>query len=114
MILFFFKQVDIIFSELSFSQALLPWDNLYFYYGLEHVASLIQLLHRDAITVLPRRMRFYAIAVSLENLDKIRSPVQSTEGFDIREFDKVILVIRVFLYQNLCYKEAIFKIKIYY
>lgn len=38
-------------------------------------------------------MRFYAIAVSMEDLDKIRSPVGSTEGFDIQEFDKVILVI---------------------
>ena len=32
------------------------------------------------------------MAVNLENLDKIRSPVRNCEGFDLKEFDKVILV----------------------
>ena len=44
------------------------------------------------LTVLPATIRFKLIAVSMEDLDKIRSPVGICEGFDLAEFDKVILV----------------------
>ena len=94
------QQIDVILSECSFNHALLPWDNLYFYYGLKHFSSIT---NGAQIKVLPYRMRFFAIAVSMEDLDKIRSPVGSTEGFDIQEFDKVILVIDLFLFNPLFY-----------
>lgn len=32
------------------------------------------------------------IAINMENLDKIRSPVGICEGFNLNEFDRVILV----------------------
>jgi protein arginine N-methyltransferase 7 len=87
---------DIIFSELSFGQSLLPWDNLYFYYGIQHLKQLNNSQFYKDKKIMPFRIRFKAIAVQLEDLDKIRSPVGETEGFDITEFDKVILV-RFFL-----------------
>lgn len=84
------KKIDFILSECSFNHALLPWDNFYFYNALKHFLSNVP--NASEIKVLPVRMKIYAIAISMENLDKIRSPVGSTEGFDISEFDKVILV----------------------
>ncbi len=84
---------DIIFSELSFGQSLLPWDNLYFYYGLQHLKQLNGNQFFNDKIILTFRIRFKAVAVHLQDLDKIRSPVGETEGIDITEFDKVILVI---------------------
>ncbi len=76
---------------------MLPWDNLYFYYGLQHLKQLNDNeFYRDKI-ILPSRIRFKAILVHLDDLDKIRSPVGETEGIDITEFDKVILVISIFV-----------------
>ena len=85
---------DIILSECSFNFALLPWDNLYFYYGLENLGHVLESVAvSNNKIILPFRITFKTIAVSLENLDKIRSPVGITEGFDLAEFDKIILVI---------------------
>ena len=79
-------------SECAFSLALLPWDNIYFYYGLAHLKSLLPVNDFKEKTILPKSFKFYAIAVNLENLHKIRSPVGNCEGFNLDEFDKVILV----------------------
>ncbi len=86
-------------SECAFNFALLPWDNLYFYYGLDNLREIFSNNNTDNGSkknsnrvILPFRIKFKAIAVSMENLDKIRSPVGITEGFDIGEFDKIILV----------------------
>jgi protein arginine N-methyltransferase 7 len=89
---------DIVLSECAFSFALLPWDNLYLFYGLSNLREIFSNNNADSNgkkssrVILPFRIRFKAIAVSMENLDKIRSPVGITEGFDIGEFDKIILV----------------------
>ena len=79
-------------TECAFSQALLPWDNIFFYYALEHLNSIHPGNDFKLKKVLPVGLRFFAMAVNLENLDKIRSPVNNCEGFDLKEFDKVILV----------------------
>jgi protein arginine N-methyltransferase 7 len=92
---FFKLKFDIIFSECAFSLALLPWDNIYFYYGLAHLKSLLPVNDFKEKTVLPKSLKFYAIAVNLENLHKIRSPVRNCEGFNLDEFDKVILVYSI-------------------
>lgn len=84
-------RVDVIFTECAFNFASLPWDNFYFYYGLENLRGLLN-GENSSWSVLPLSITFKAIAVSLENLDKIRSPVGVTEGIDIGEFDKIILV----------------------
>ena len=82
------KKFNILFSELSFSQALLPWENLYFYYGSKNAKKISA---DTSVKFLPNKITFKAIAVNFENLDKIRSPVDNCEGFNIAEFDKVIL-----------------------
>ena len=47
---------------------------------------------------MPKRITFNVIAISMENLDKIRSPVGVCEGFDLGEFDKVVLVRAYFIF----------------
>jgi hypothetical protein len=79
----------------------MPWDNLYFFYALLNLKELVSnnnrnnqgdLLKNTIIT--PKRMVFKAVAVCLEDLDKIRSPVGISEAdINIGEFDKIILVI---------------------
>jgi hypothetical protein len=68
---------------------LLPWDNLYFYYGLINLKNIYS--NFDKIKIEPRGITIRALPVELENLDKIRSPVINSEGFDLTQFDKVIL-----------------------
>jgi protein arginine N-methyltransferase 7 len=68
---------------------MLPWDNLYI---LNCLRKLSQFKSDDDFVILPTEIKFKAVAVNLENLNKIRSPVVDCEGFDITEFDKVILV----------------------
>lgn len=80
-------------SECSFNNSVLPWDNLY----LINCIDRIKKLQNNKIKILPKKLKFKAIAVELENLDKIRSPVGICEGFDINAFDKVILVSFYFL-----------------
>ncbi len=83
------NKFNIVFSELAFSQALLPWENLYFYYGAQNIKKIAA--NKTEIKILPGRIKIYGIAVSFENLDKIRSPVNTCEGFKLNEFDKIIL-----------------------
>lgn len=89
--LFDFK-IDVVMSECSFCQALLPWDNLYYFYGLEHLFRTIDTNVKQSVNVMPIRIRFCAVAISMQDLHKIRYPVGSSEGFSLAEFDKVILV----------------------
>jgi hypothetical protein len=84
---FVLKKLDVIFSELAFTSSHLPWENMYFFYGTE---SLTKTAQRP--TLLPFRLTIYAIAVQFEHLHKIRSPVEETCGFSLKEFDRVILV----------------------
>jgi protein arginine N-methyltransferase 7 len=82
------NKFNILFSELSFSQALLPWENLYFYYGSKQANKIAC---KNKVKSLPCRITLKAIAVDFEDLDKIRSPVGVCEGFDLTPFDKIIL-----------------------
>ena len=63
------------------------------------------------VKILPQKFKLKAIAVEFENLDKIRSPVGICEGFDISEFDKVILVRDCDLFNNKIFFEILVFIK---
>ena len=86
------QKFEILMTECAFSLALLPWDNIYFKYGLEHLNNINKTNDLKIETILPANITFYAMAVNLENLHKIRSPVVNCEGFELNEFDQVILV----------------------
>ncbi len=79
-----------VFSECSFSNTLLPWDNLYLLNCVDKIRKLNSI--ESQLTVLPAEVEFYAMAVRFEDLNKIRSTVGVCEGFDLTEFDEVILV----------------------
>jgi protein arginine N-methyltransferase 7 len=83
-----YSKIDIVISECSFTNSVLPWDNLYILHCIENSRKFLS----NQFTILPLKFKLKAIAVELENLDKIRSPVGICEGFDISEFDTVILV----------------------
>lgn len=73
--------------------SVLPWDNLFLLHCIENSRKF---LSKDA-KILPIKFQLKLIAVEFENLHKIRCPVGLCENeFDIGEFDKVILVIRVY------------------
>lgn len=60
---------------------------------MEHFRSVYENEEKlNSVKVLPIQIRLKVIAISMENLDKIRSPVGICEGFDLKEFDQVILV----------------------
>ncbi len=44
------------------------------------------------LLVLPTEIEFHAMAVNFADLNKIRSTVGLCEGFDLSDFDKIILV----------------------
>ena len=56
---------------------------------MQHLKSIRP---ETSFEILPKRIRFMAIALNLEDLNKIRYPVGICEGFDLAEFDKIILV----------------------
>ena len=89
-------QFDIIFSEVVFSSGLLPWDNIYFYYCLEHLRQVMSgrgdSKSFDRVTVLPKRLKIKLIGIEMENLHKIRCPVGDFDGIKLDEFDEIILV----------------------
>lgn len=94
----FNSSIDYVLSELAFTSSHLPWENMYFYYATEALKKTNAVkelpdmgIDMGRLNLLPYRVRFYAIAVQLENLHKIRSPVIETCGFSLKEFDKVIL-----------------------
>lgn len=90
------SKFDVIFSEVVFSSGLLPWDNMYFYYCLEHLKQVMADRKGskgfDHVTVLPKRLKIKLIAIEMENLHKIRCPVGDFDGIKLDEFDEIILV----------------------
>lgn len=94
---------------MAFSSAQLPWENLYFHYGVQSLLKTRLLYGSDEpdnnndLTLLPFRISIYAIAVQFEHLHKIRSPVEETCGFSLKEFDRVILVMLLYNLVDIIY-----------
>ncbi|CAL1545743.1 unnamed protein product [Lymnaea stagnalis] len=79
-------KIDVVIAEPFFQAALLPWENLYFWYALHSLQSHLS----QSVVILPQSMTVKAIAVEFQDLQKIRAPVGNCEGFDISEFDRLI------------------------
>ncbi|EDV98353.1 protein arginine N-methyltransferase 7 isoform X1 [Drosophila grimshawi] len=76
-----------IFAEPYFLNSILPWDN--FYFG----TLLLQLLEQIpalSVQISPCAARIYALPVEFLDLHKIRTPIGSCEGFDLRLFDDMV------------------------
>lgn len=82
-------RVTHVFAEPYFINSILPWDN--FYFG----TLLLQLQDKlpDTVKISPCGARVYALPVHFLDLHKIRAPVVSCEGFDLKLFDKMVEVL---------------------
>ncbi|XP_056630627.1 protein arginine N-methyltransferase 7 [Diorhabda sublineata] len=80
------KDVNFIISEPYFSTSILPWDNLLFLYLLRDVKQLVS----DDVQIFPQKVVIYGIAVHFKDLYKIRSPLETCEGFKMDTFDRLI------------------------
>ncbi|KAH8398955.1 hypothetical protein KR222_001613 [Zaprionus bogoriensis] len=79
-------KVTHIFAEPYFINSILPWDN--FYFG----TLLLQLQEKlsDTVQISPFAARIYALPVQFLDLHKIRAPIVSCEGFDLKLFDSMV------------------------
>jgi protein arginine N-methyltransferase 7 len=80
---------DAIIAEPNFSLCLLPWHNLRFWFCLERYRKKCQILPQ---VIGPAMGELWAMPVHFNDLWKIRSPVGIVEGFDLKDFDDIIMV----------------------
>lgn len=75
-----------VFAEPYFLNAILPWDNFYFGTLLAKIKDKLP----EDVKISPCSARIYALPVEFLDLHKIRAPVVSCEGFDLRLFDEMV------------------------
>ncbi|KAH8402142.1 hypothetical protein KR009_010012 [Drosophila setifemur] len=75
-----------IFAEPYFLNAILPWDNFYFGTLLGKIKDKLL----EGVKISPCSAKIYALPVEFLDLHKIRAPVGSCEGFDLRLFDEMV------------------------
>ncbi|KAH8348462.1 hypothetical protein KR084_007655 [Drosophila pseudotakahashii] len=75
-----------IFAEPYFLNAILPWDNFYLGTLLMKIKDRLP----ENVKISPCSARIYALPVEFLDLHKIRAPVGSCEGFDLRLFDEMV------------------------
>ena len=78
-----FNDFDVILAEPSYSISYLPWHNLYFWYMLKNVGN--------SVKIMPKKATIWCCPVTFEHLWKIRAPLKSVEGFNLRHFDDIIM-----------------------
>ncbi|EDW10515.1 LOW QUALITY PROTEIN: protein arginine N-methyltransferase 7 [Drosophila mojavensis] len=78
-----------IFAEPYFLNSILPWDNFYFGTLLLQLEQLHQKLPAN-VEISPCAARIFALPVEFLDLHKIRAPIVSCEGFDLRLFDDMV------------------------
>lgn len=65
--------------------SVLPWDDLQFWYTVSPLLS-------PKVKVIPMTAHLKVMAVSFDDLHKIRAPVGICEGLDLRLYDEMIEV----------------------
>lgn len=78
------SEIDFIFGEPYFLSSIVPWENLRFWYLASKYPS--------SISRMPVIATIRAVAVEFKDLQKIRAPLGTCEGFDLSSFDKLIQV----------------------
>ncbi|PNF30102.1 hypothetical protein B7P43_G03130 [Cryptotermes secundus] len=82
------NKITLVFGEPHFVTAVLPWQNIYFWYLKNEVSQHISM----SAKTLPMGVTVWAMAVQFDDLWKIRAPLHSVEGFKMTDFDKLIEV----------------------
>ncbi|RWS04723.1 hypothetical protein B4U79_11921 [Dinothrombium tinctorium] len=80
--------LDAIVAEPFYNNIIFPWDCLRFWYTLTLIPS--NLLGKN-VKILPHRAVVKAIPVEFDHLWKIRAKVKKAEGFDLTDFDNLVL-----------------------
>lgn len=78
------NEINFIFGEPYFLSSIVPWENLRFWYLASRYPS--------SIARMPIAATIRAAAVEFKNLQKIRAPLGTCEGFDLSSFDRLIQV----------------------
>lgn len=76
------SKIDFIFGEPYFLSSIVPWENLRFWYLASRYPS--------SIARMPVAATIRAAAVEFQDLQKIRAPLGTCEGFDLSSFDRLI------------------------
>ncbi|XP_070384705.1 protein arginine N-methyltransferase 7-like isoform X5 [Dermacentor albipictus] len=82
------KKAFVLLGEPHFSTSILPWHNLKFWYqkcSLQHLMG-----PPDSVVTIPQGFCLKGVAVRFRDLWKIRAPIQATQGFNLRSFDRLI------------------------
>ncbi|XP_077982657.1 protein arginine N-methyltransferase 7-like [Glandiceps talaboti] len=79
-------KVDILIGEPYFTNTLLPWHSLCFWYARTKCVDFLA----DNVIIMPGKATLKAIAVEFDHLWKIRAPVGTLEGFDVKPFDDLV------------------------
>lgn len=74
-------------SEPYFRKSIYPWDNLRALFTWEMVVP-------EANLFFPQSIRIVAVAMSFNDLHKIKIPLGSVEGFNLTSFDELIQVCK--------------------
>lgn len=83
-------KINLVFGEPYFVNSIFPWDNLRFFY-------LTKKYIPSGVSMLPIAASIRGVVVEFKDLHKIRLPLGICEGFDMRNFDNLLLVIVVFI-----------------
>lgn len=77
-----------VISEPFFNQAILPWDNLHFWYVLDKLFenSVID----EKTLIYPTKARIKALPITFRHLHKTRAKLGFIEGFNMKDFDILI------------------------
>jgi len=103
-------KIDMVIGEPSFSASLLPWHNLLFWFSLQHVfpiegfkelnevrktgddvSTAPKICKLDRQFIMPKQARLWVVPVYYHDLWKIRAPLEIVEGFNMNEFDCLIM-----------------------
>ena len=96
----------------------MPWHNLLFWYSLQHLVGSNQetdfspakedsmdrpgnIKTYDPEFVMPMKAILRGVAVHYHDLWKIRAPLHNVEGFDMKPFDTLIMVINTYIKMSL-------------
>lgn len=82
------KEVTHVICDPSFSNAILPWENLKMAYLLHKFKENLS----DTIKIIPESCTFWAMPVQFLDLYKIRVPLGNCEGIDMSIFDNLVEV----------------------
>ncbi|KAL3320413.1 Protein arginine N-methyltransferase 7 [Cichlidogyrus casuarinus] len=80
---------NLVIAEPFVATATTPWDHLNFFYFKNRMLLFSQPVQTTLIN--PKNLKIFCVAVAFEHLHKIRHPVGMCEGFDLSEFDEMIL-----------------------